>query len=1140
LDSNSDWSSKQVATTAVLKEPPNFHNSTFWKIFCLEQFEFLQANIRAFPQTFTIKAPHGIGPNSTANIMVKDVDIDEAYETPDTDTILANYDLETWSSNTQPTSWTIQLDGGTSPASPSQPTLAELWRHQHRSKFSVTVTAEDHTLQMLEVYSKAYTGSLPTAPTEFDLSDWEVELSKDIHKKAQYGSTVFHALIQHGAGEYRAIVARFLDAEGNPTVFSNVLGGEDSTATNVAPATTTVVGASWEAPVIGNAGKDIDVGVTINWTGTANSVTAILSVTRNSAIKKFKLVHQFDACTPYAAGTAYLAGAIVLYSNLFWKNLIGCTGVTPVEGANWTQLDTDGTTLGGPEVVFGNFAKKGTSVKLKGFASYFEATGNVVIGTAITAGGSLSPPTAPTLGTAVHTKNGTMLPVTLPDDASAGVLQIFQANTGTTGTDPVTAPASWDKIYSQEIIDEILEDRFHINCQLTRPNAYRKALIARIRSRYDATLFSSFTAISDGGAGTAPSDPTVSSITRGNTVDSFTVSWASNTALQYLRIGKGTGGAAPTHFKKQIEICENNADGTTTCSITSIEVDMEHAAGATPTWYAKLVDSNEQPSGWAKHGTLSAGISAATMTNLSVALTLTASGGTPFSGPQYKFEVVDWGDGDFEAQVQAASPYSGFSHAYASAGNYLIEIKVTDAVAATDTTSVTVLAVVGSSLPPTVSVNTMFFEIDSGGSISITATATGGTAPYVDYDWFWGDGVVTMDGGVTPSRAAWNTPGSFNGSVRVKDTAGEYGWAFFTVKVRQLISVALNALAFNGASPFTPSITATITGGTAPYAYRFQWGDGSADTLYSGASPHTEAAHVYTWDTLSGGDFSGTVFVTDANGLVCMATFHATATNPCSGSITPRSVTGTGSATQIFAVAYAGFSGTVNYDVDFGDGVGQLTAQTAGATPFNIASHTWYCYSDYMIVYPVSARLYDAYGHQVFLSASAAISPADTGWVRPNAGAQIGTVIQWKNTGGTAQVDEMWDANTTTYDQAALTAAYPTSRKARLTWVGSLITSGTPTGVSVEVTLEAASVSIVMFEVYLMKNTLPVGDPKYITVNGSEVVVLGGRDDKWGTGITLAEMNSATFGVQIKAIGDGSAAETPKVKDVRIKGHYNV
>ena len=48
----------------------------------------------------------------------------------------------------------------------------------------------------------------------------------------------------------------------------------------------------------------------------------------------------------YSAGTTYQIGQSVLYTDFFWMALTINTGVTPVEGANWTNVSiVDGGTF---------------------------------------------------------------------------------------------------------------------------------------------------------------------------------------------------------------------------------------------------------------------------------------------------------------------------------------------------------------------------------------------------------------------------------------------------------------------------------------------------------------------------------------------------------------------------------------------------------------------------------------------------------------------------------------------------------------------------------------------------------------------------------------------------------------------------
>ncbi len=120
----------------------------------------------------------------------------------------------------------------------------------------------------------------------------------------------------------------------------------------------------------------------------------------------------------------------------------------------------------------------------------------------VTAGGSAIPaPTAPTISSVTHTKVATIINVTIPNDAGAGVLQLFAAVTGT-ASNPDSAPSAWNKIDHKEVMDDVAAGRGTVTCTINRPGIARKALIGRIRSRYDHTVFSAWSSVYD--AGTVP------------------------------------------------------------------------------------------------------------------------------------------------------------------------------------------------------------------------------------------------------------------------------------------------------------------------------------------------------------------------------------------------------------------------------------------------------------------------------------------------------------------------------------------------------------------------------------------------------------------------------------------------------------
>ena len=136
-------------------------------------------------------------------------------------------------------------------------------------------------------------------------------------------------------------------------------------------------------------------------------------------------------------------------------------------------------------------------------------------------GGAAPTPGTPVISSVTHTKIATVIDVTEPtgttNTTGIGVLQLFVAPSGTV-SNPDTAPTVWKKLWHGEVNDDIAAGRYLIEATINRPNASRKAIIARNRSLYDATVYSAWSTIADAGTPPATDDvaPTNVSITSVN------------------------------------------------------------------------------------------------------------------------------------------------------------------------------------------------------------------------------------------------------------------------------------------------------------------------------------------------------------------------------------------------------------------------------------------------------------------------------------------------------------------------------------------------------------------------------------------------------------------------------------------------
>jgi len=137
--------------------------------------------------------------------------------------------------------------------------------------------------------------------------------------------------------------------------------------------------------------------------------------------------------------------------------------------------------------------------------------------------------------------------------------------------------------------------------------------------------------------------------------------------------------------------------------------------------------------------------------------------------------------------------------------------------------------------------------------LTFTATVTGGTVPY-SFSWDFGDG--TAAGTTNPVIHTYATMGTKTVTLTVTDSASA------TVVLSQTVNVAGPSISVSftaGANPTVGSpvtFTATVTGGTSPYTFSWDFGDGS---LSGTGNPVT-----HTYD--SSGAKTVTLGVTDASG----------------------------------------------------------------------------------------------------------------------------------------------------------------------------------------------------------------------------------------------------------------------------------
>ena len=194
------------------------------------------------------------------------------------------------------------------------------------------------------------------------------------------------------------------------------------------------------------------------------------------------------------------------------------------------------------------------------------------------------------------------------------------------------------------------------------------------------------------------------------------------------------------------------------------------------------------------------------------------------SGSGYKYEFIVDG-----TTVQASSSKDSYTWNLTS-GKHTIQCVITDSKGATATTTKTYTAEGGTNPNVPLANNSTISatSITKGQSITMTAAATGGTAPYT-YTYFCkspsSSSYTTLS--TTTATTYKHTPantGSYSYAVKVVDAAGNKQVKYFTVKVSSTTTVLANASTISATSITKGSsikLTAKATGGTAPYKYRY-------------------------------------------------------------------------------------------------------------------------------------------------------------------------------------------------------------------------------------------------------------------------------------------------------------------------------
>jgi PKD repeat protein len=181
-------------------------------------------------------------------------------------------------------------------------------------------------------------------------------------------------------------------------------------------------------------------------------------------------------------------------------------------------------------------------------------------------------------------------------------------------------------------------------------------------------------------------------------------------------------------------------------------------------------------------------------------------------------------------------------HTFDVAGTYTARVSVTDSTGRTASDSMLIFV---DEPPPLTAVNIISngTEEIAPATFEFEARVAGGTGPYT-YRWYFGDGSreSSSDGTI---EHTFEEAGTYNVSLIVIDSTGRSVSGSILIIVEAppppppIASVNIISNGTDGIAPATFRFDAHVAGGTAPYTYRWDFGDGSSRESHTQTISHT-------------------------------------------------------------------------------------------------------------------------------------------------------------------------------------------------------------------------------------------------------------------------------------------------------------
>jgi PKD repeat protein len=185
----------------------------------------------------------------------------------------------------------------------------------------------------------------------------------------------------------------------------------------------------------------------------------------------------------------------------------------------------------------------------------------------------------------------------------------------------------------------------------------------------------------------------------------------------------------------------------------------------------------------------------------------------------------DFGDGITDEEND-----DGVEHTFDIADTYRVSVLVTDSTGRTASDSILITV---EPPPPLTAVEIIPSDTEgiAPATFEFEANVTGGTEPYT-YSWDFGDGSVEIDVDDETMEHTFDIAGTYNVDLTVIDSTGRNVSDSISITVEEpppLTAVEIIPSDTEGIAPATFEFEANVTGGTEPYTYSWDFGDGSVE-----------------------------------------------------------------------------------------------------------------------------------------------------------------------------------------------------------------------------------------------------------------------------------------------------------------------